>query len=838
MNCKKDKEKKMKILYAVIAVSVFFAFIFSINANITFKSGMQEKQSGSIQLFSGIHSFSEKNSDIVEMGKLSEDRTLQLKTQNGCFTRLRFDFDKQTDVYIESITVKKLKINYRELEAEAIMKLLEKENDCKAELTDEGVHITVTGKDAYIVLKNLGYSDNIVYYIWCAFLMCIFIAIIYGGCLFVQFAIKSGKNTEKIMRYGVFLIFIVFLALIDLKLIKVIQQQEVRVYSVDSKNSEYEVLEKELVFDVYIHGKNIRNIEFLFEGTEGGAALSIYKENGELLGKKEIPDVTENLMQGILSFPVEQFELQVNQNYRMKLSVASGAEVKIYCLEEGVPWNRQVFEADYKWVYYVILTVTNLIVITGMFLLLKFGLNNKVFLAISISFGAICAVLVVPASQDDEYRHFIRAYELSKGEIVSEFAYPMENQKGNLIQENNGMVALATVPEEVNQIRLLDDDYNYDDISYIAELNYDISLDKLIGILSKEPDDETGIVAQAGVWSLNFFPYWPQVLGICIGKMIGLRPFFLCYMARLGNVVVCSLIVCFCLKLIPHYKAAIWVIHFMPGIFLLRSSSSFDGLIIALTMFLVSYILYLKEKQFLVFTPQNILILLGVTAYLAILKLPYILMIGVLIILDKGNYKREKLVFVKSVVLALLIFVGAYVVYVSCGALNMALVNTAFNEGPKIIGTPFIDQAHIQYIINQPGEVISLFAGYMVQMVQTFESAVNGRIYPYYWTYALLVLVVVALLRKNEKWWKRLLSLILYCGIWFVILFVFFSLTEPGTGYILGLNPRYMIPVIPMLLVILPQGNDRTAIMAERGQVLTISITAANMLHLLSAYWV
>lgn len=832
------KNINKSIVLIVLPIVVFFAIIFSMGADITLKSGVQVTASGSVQLFSGIHKFSEENSDTAEMKKLSEDGTLQLRTRNGCFTRIRFDFDNQTDIYIEEIIVEKLKVNYRDLDAEGIMELLEKENDCKAELTDAGVHITATGKDAYIVLKNMGYSNDIVYYIWCAFLLCLFVGIICGGYLLIRVVKKSEKDTEKIIRYSVFLIFIVLLTVIDVKPFRTIQRQEARVYSVDSNNGQYEVLEEAIEFDIYIHGKNVRNIEFLFESIEGNAVLSIYEENGELLGETEISDVAESFMQGSLSFPVEQFELQVNHEYRAVLSVDSDEEVKIYCKEEGVPWNRQIFKADYKWVYYVILAVTNLIVITGMALLLKFGLNNKVFLVISVSFGAICTVLAAPASQDDEYRHFIRAYELAKGEVVSEFAEPQEKQKGNLIQENNGMVALATVPEELNQIRLLDDDYNYDDVSYIAELNYDISLDKWIGLLSKKPNDETVSVAQAGVWSLNFFSYWPQVLGICIGKIFGLHPFLLCYMARLGNVIACSFIVYSCLKLIPRYKAAIWVIHFMPGIFLLRSSSSSDGLIIALTMFLVSYILYLKEKQVLVFTLKNILILLGITAYLAILKLPYILMIGVLIILDKDNYKKEKLIFGKSVGLALLIFVGAYVVYTSYGVLNMALVNKVYSEGQKLVGTPFVDQTHIQYIISQPGEVIGLFADYMTQIIQAFESAVNGRLYPYAWTYALLVFAVVALLKKNGMWWQRLLSLLLYCGIWLVILFVFFSLTEPGAGYIWGLNPRYMIPMIPMLLVILPQGNDKTAIWAERGQVLTVTITAANLLHLFSVYWI
>ena len=162
----KQKNKVTKVLLALLAIGIFFAFIFSIGADITLKCRPQGKQEGSVQLFSGISRFSESNSDTVSLGNMSQDGSLYLKTPNGLFTRIRFDFDNQKEIYIEAVTVKKIKITYRELDAEAIMNLIETVNDCKAELTDTGVHITVTGKDAYIVLKNMGHSDGILYYLW------------------------------------------------------------------------------------------------------------------------------------------------------------------------------------------------------------------------------------------------------------------------------------------------------------------------------------------------------------------------------------------------------------------------------------------------------------------------------------------------------------------------------------------------------------------------------------------------------------------------------------------------------------------------------------------------
>lgn len=652
-----------------------------------------------------------------------------------------------------------------------------------------------------------------------------------------------SENQKKFIRFLAMitfcLMFALFLMRANYNILSLIRQQTFRTYSVNNGN-EFKLVDKETVFDLPVWGKNMSYIDFLVQSEQnidGKAKLEIFENNKSIYSIEE-DDISTILTDGILRFPVEKVRLEINKNYTACLTLALKEPVELHFLADGRPWIREVYRAGDKWVYCLILGMIDVVCVAGLILIFRYGLSDRVFLTLSISAGIVAAIVVAPASQDDEYRHFIRAYELANGHVVSEFITTPGNAKGNLIQENNGMIAIATVPEELNQVRMMDNDYNYDDVSYIAELNYDISIDRFMTILSSEQTDETAQVSQAAVWQLSYFSYFPQVFGIWIGKLFGMRPFLLCYMARIGNVIVCSILVYICLRLIPDYRAGVWVVHFMPGVFMLRSSSSTDGLILALSMLLISYILYIRQKKKYAFSKKNIVILIFLTAYISILKLPYALLIGTLIILKPENYKKERLYFFKSVLLAGLIFTSAVIAYMLYGKLHMALVSSVVTNCAKFSGSALVDSTHIQYLMTQPREVLSLFGRYMTDIWNTYAGGVNGRIWIYGISYALWIFITMLMMKKETEVYQRILCFILFMGMWVVILFVFYSLTPVGSTEIIGLNCRYMIPMIPLLFAVIPQGNEQTTVLAEKCQVITLFGVMAGLINAFSVYWI
>lgn len=652
-----------------------------------------------------------------------------------------------------------------------------------------------------------------------------------------------SENKKKYIKFTAIvtfcLVFVLFLVRANYNILSLIRQQTFRTYSINNGN-EFKQADKETKFELSVWGKNLTYIDFLIQSeqnVDGKAKLEIFENNKSVYSIEE-DNISDILTDGVLRFPVENVSLEVNKNYIACLTLDLKETVELHFLADGRPWIREVYQAGDKWIYCLILGTIDIVCVGGLILIFKYGLSDRIFLIFSISTGIIAAIVVAPASQDDEYRHLIRAYELANGHVLSEFTASPGDAKGNLIQESNGMIAIATIPEELNQVRMMDDDYNYDDISYIAELNYDISLDRFVALCNSGRTDETSQVSQAAVWQFGYLSYFPQVIGIWVGKIFGMRPFILSYMARVGNVIVCSIFAYICLRLIPDYCAGIWAIHFMPGVFMLRSSSSTDGLILALSMLLVSYILYLRKRRLYVFTFKNIVILFSLTAYIAILKLPYALLIGMLIILSSENYKGKKLSFLRSIFLAGSIFIVAFVTYTLYGKVHIAFVNRQFVDGAPLQGAALIDSAHIQYLLTQPKNVLSLFGRYMADICNMFVGGVNGRIWIYGASYAAWIVITMLMMKKELQAYQRIMCFIIYAGMWLVILIVFFSLTSVGSTEIIGLNCRYMIPMIPLLLAVVPQGNEQTANLAKKGQVITVFGVMAGLLNAFFVYWV
>ena len=178
--------------------------------------------------------------------------------------------------------------------------------------------------------------------------------------------------------------------------------------------------------------------------------------------------------------------------------------------------------------------------------------------------GSLPLVFLIPPFQaPDEVQHFYRAYELS------EFRMRAEVRNG---------VAGDTLPESL-PLLVKSSVYTSDGILYPATPAPIAKTLELARIpLNRSARRFVAIPSSAFYSPL---PYLPQVLGITVGRVIGLGPLYLLYLGRLSNCLAALALLGLAVKLAPFAKEMLIVIGLLPMSLFLYASLSPDAAIIA-----------------------------------------------------------------------------------------------------------------------------------------------------------------------------------------------------------------------------------------------------------------
>lgn len=167
-------------------------------------------------------------------------------------------------------------------------------------------------------------------------------------------------------------------------------------------------------------------------------------------------------------------------------------------------------------------------VILSMFLLIKKKISvEKVFLY-TIPILCIIYIMYIPMfTGHDEQRHWLRAYEISEGHLLTEI--------------NEGKVG-TILPKSV--------------ISGINNLKWSqITYNSVVGELGKKLDsDNREIANMENVAVYSPIQYLPQSIGIFIARLFTDKVLIMAYAARLMNAIVCIAILYLAIKKMPLEK--------------------------------------------------------------------------------------------------------------------------------------------------------------------------------------------------------------------------------------------------------------------------------------------
>lgn len=229
-------------------------------------------------------------------------------------------------------------------------------------------------------------------------------------------------------------------------------------------------------------------------------------------------------------------------------------------------------------------------------------------------FGILFIVAIPPMQGGDESNHFLRAYQLSQGNIISDHVGQSKGGIATYMQYFDHNVG-GSLPKGVV-------DFTYDAFDKIPQ-HSTTKMDsdyfkRLASYDRKQPGQENAAFGNTAAWSP--VAYLPQLLAIWFGKLINATPLTMMYLARLAGLLFATIAVFFIIRLMPFGKLPLAVIILLPMTISQFAIVSADVTALIFGLLVVALIVhYAFRKQDL--SRKDIILLLAVFGILGLVKL-------------------------------------------------------------------------------------------------------------------------------------------------------------------------------------------------------------------------
>ena len=398
---------------------------------------------------------------------------------------------------------------------------------------------------------------------------------------------------------------------------------------------------------------------------------------------------------------------------------------------------------------------------------------HRYYFAIGLIIGSLF-ILLEPSSTYyswDDQIHFANMYQLRGGNIkwnIGEFSMIDENPVGRN--------SINSYEDFINQRTYLNHDMK---TVYTSSIGRMITYSKLV--------------------------YIPSAIGYYIAKLLGF-PFSICF--RMGKFMILLsylLIMSYAIKISKIGKKILIVLGLIPSCMFLATQYSYDSAVISgLTLASVLLINWFVDKNSVV-NFKNILVFILALLYASFTKGVYIPLLFLFLFVPKNRFKNNKTSKqIKIFCMILLLLIMYTFVMPSFG--NSAVAGDIRGGDTSVSGQiAWIMSNPINYIIllckNMFIDHIDYYVGPNAFIFFAYLGYLNNWCY---YVFALLLLFII-ITEKNDYKLKikdRILFLIIIQGIISLIwTALYLSFTPVGKNYIDGVQPRYFLPLLYVLLV-------------------------------------
>lgn len=430
-----------------------------------------------------------------------------------------------------------------------------------------------------------------------------------------------------------------------------------------------------------------------------------------------------------------------------------------------------------------------------------------IYIIFALIIGGMYVFIIPLCSQSDEPAHLYRAFQVAKGEIIS--------------PQKDG-VFVTELPKSIEEMV----EVNSENKKREYKKYYDIK--EMMEIPFKE-DETTEIVTVGNYLGITYFPH---VIGIKTGMLLNLNPYYSAMLGRITGLIITVLIFGWAIKKLPKHKLFASIILLSPVVLSYSASISADSLLLAASILMFSYVLYYmhtKEKV----RKVDYAIFAILTFILAVSKMAYVPIIGILIFIPKDCFKNSK---VKWGIVAGFILLG---LISAIWWMNAANIDVSI--GDENYTNIWIYKKPLSYLIVLFRTTIANAYSYMENAFAGFFLCHN-QVRPYEIVpLAYIIISIIAFLADENKEKTTMMQKLITAGIIaLVYALVSTAMYVYNTSYkndlIIGVQGRYFLPIILMAMFF--ANNKKIDIREERLTSIALISNYAVYLAMMTTFFI
>ena len=387
----------------------------------------------------------------------------------------------------------------------------------------------------------------------------------------------------------------------------------------------------------------------------------------------------------------------------------------------------------------------------------------------------IMFMLVMPAFKNhDESFQWCRIEGISNGKILAE------------IINNEPVVELRRDKYEVLTL-------------HPENINYDYVLQKL----GNDTSSKTNVVIVRIPTTAVYSPiqYLPQITGVILARNIYDNAMFMAYIGRIINMLVSICILYIAIKKMPFGKVGLLVSMCLPIAVEDFTSLSADALTISICYLFIAYVLNIVFNKTKQIDKKDIAILLISSVVLALCKIVYLPIVGIIILLSRDKFKTKKSQII-SIVSILAVSTIANLIWLKIANTYLEL----FKDGRSNIQLGILFQNPINYL-QRVLYTINYYIGDYTNSLFGIElgwnefAKMNTLLPLSFLTLFLFVNLYDNTLKvKLTKYQNIIIGLIILAVVVLIFTSLYIQWNDPQNSVIIGLQGRYFIPIIPLVI--------------------------------------
>jgi uncharacterized membrane protein len=409
---------------------------------------------------------------------------------------------------------------------------------------------------------------------------------------------------------------------------------------------------------------------------------------------------------------------------------------------------------------------------------------EKIALFLGLSFGLAVALLTPPFQGMDEANHFARVYQLAMGEMLS------ESHAGEL-----GGFLPASISKSVAP---------YKRFYYNLDAKFDMAeFDRALGTPLKPRDKAFTEFANTAQYAVTV--YLPHLPGVLLARTTGLSPVLTLYAGRISGAIVYALLVMLAVRITPIGKWTLLLVAFMPVPFFVGSVINADLTANALAfLFIAVGLRHVMGEERAPLTRREFAILCGLGVSLALAKLAYLPMLLIALMIPAQRVAPNGKVQLQRYAIFAFLCLGAFVVW---AAVNMA------QHTPMKPGVNASEQ--MSFLLHNPLHLVVAFVRTCVERsVNLLFLGVGALGYlettipflhfiGYIWLLFFAAIVDGGSEKKMPARCRFWLLIAAVANLIFTTVLIYINSTAVGNPTIPDLSCRYMIPMLPAVLLVL-----------------------------------